>query len=199
LLAAGTELFAERGFAGATAQLIARRAGVNKAMINYHFRSKRGLYEAILTGTIGEALAGLEGLRDSARPASEVLREYVSVFGEIARRHPRFPAMLLREVVSGGQLVSPQVIASFLSVLSIIRGLVERGVREGSLRPVDPVLTHLSLVGSLMFFFATESFRRRVLAEAKLPASPPTNEDYVRHMQELVVRGLAPEAGPARR
>ena len=37
LLAAGTELFAERGYDGVPVWEIADRAGVNKAMISYHF------------------------------------------------------------------------------------------------------------------------------------------------------------------
>ena len=55
---AGSELFAAHGFDGATVETIAERAGVNKAMINYHFGGKRGLYQAILTATFDEVGAG---------------------------------------------------------------------------------------------------------------------------------------------
>ncbi|HPZ83759.1 MAG TPA: TetR family transcriptional regulator, partial [Thermogutta sp.] len=44
LLTAAGELFAERGFEGATARQICERAGVNLAAINYHFKSKEQLY-----------------------------------------------------------------------------------------------------------------------------------------------------------
>ena len=48
ILAAAALEFAERGFAGARVDRIARRARVNKAMIYYHFKSKRALYGALL-------------------------------------------------------------------------------------------------------------------------------------------------------
>src|SRR5437667_3373971 len=48
LLAAGTELFAERGYDGVPVWAVAQKAGVNKAMINYHFGGKRKLYRAIV-------------------------------------------------------------------------------------------------------------------------------------------------------
>ncbi|HJS56985.1 MAG TPA: helix-turn-helix domain-containing protein, partial [Vicinamibacteria bacterium] len=48
LLEAATQVFMETGFAGARVDQIARQAQVNKAMIYYHFRSKRGLYQAVL-------------------------------------------------------------------------------------------------------------------------------------------------------
>src|SRR5438034_5239947 len=54
LLAAGAELFAERGYDGVPVTAIAQRAGVNKAMINYHFGGKRKLYLAIVSVTFAE-------------------------------------------------------------------------------------------------------------------------------------------------
>jgi TetR/AcrR family transcriptional regulator len=196
-MGAGTELFAERGFKGATAELLARRAGVNKAMINYHFRNKRGLHEAILLATFGALADRLERIRDSARPAPEQLEAFVSAFAEGAAARPQFPAMLLREVLAGGALMTDAVLAHLLRVFGVVQSIVGHGVADGSFRPVDPLLTHLSLVGSLAFFFATEGFRRRVLARSKKTLAPPRAEDYVRHIQDLMTRGLA--AGAARR
>ena len=48
ILAAAADEFAERGFAGARVDRIARRARVNKAMLYYHFRSKQELYRTLL-------------------------------------------------------------------------------------------------------------------------------------------------------
>ena len=48
ILAAAAAEFAERGFGGARVDRIARRARVNKAMLYYHFRSKRELYRTLL-------------------------------------------------------------------------------------------------------------------------------------------------------
>ncbi|MGQ9505724.1 MAG: TetR/AcrR family transcriptional regulator [Thermogutta sp.] len=63
LLTAAGELFAERGFEGATARQICDRAGVNLAAINYHFKSKEHLYiEAVKAAApvFHEELAELE-------------------------------------------------------------------------------------------------------------------------------------------
>jgi hypothetical protein len=77
-----------------------------------------------------------------------------------------------------------------MRAFSVVREIIERGVRERVFRPVDPILTHLSLVGSLVFFFATADFRRRMAAEAPIPLSATSPEAYVRHIQELIARGL---------
>src|SRR4030095_7890590 len=86
LIAAGTELFAERGYDGVPVAAVAHKAGVNKAMINYHFGGKRKLYLAILSATFADIVAGVERLAESPQPAPEVLRELVAMVGEAASR-----------------------------------------------------------------------------------------------------------------
>jgi hypothetical protein len=141
----------------------------------------------------------VERLADAPRPAPDVLREVIAVVGDLAsRRHPHFCTMMLREVLTGGKRLEPEVVDKPVRVLAAVRRIVERGVREGTLRPVDPVLTHLSLVGSLVFFFATARFRQRVLADDRLRIRPPDAAAYVRHIQELIAHGLAAHGTDAR-
>ncbi len=59
LLQAAGEVFAERGFKGATVELICKRAKTNIASVNYYFRDKRSLY--------------LEAFRYAATKATETL------------------------------------------------------------------------------------------------------------------------------
>jgi TetR/AcrR family transcriptional regulator len=195
LLAAGTVLFAERGYEGTPVSAIAERARVNKAMISYYFSGKRGLYLAIVTAAFSDIVARAEKLATSGRPAPELLRELVALVAETAlQHHPHFPAMMLREVLAGGRHLGAETIAYPLRVADVVRRIVERGVREGSFRPVDPLLTHLSLVGSLLFFFATQRLRARVFAEGRVQAPLPDAAAYVKHLQDLVIHGLAPPA-----
>ena len=199
LLAAGAELFAERGYDGVPVAAIAARARVNKAMISYHFGGKRQLYLAIVTATFREIVGGVEQLAVSSRPAPEALRELVAMFGEMAtRRYPHFCSMMLREVVAGGKHLDPALIEQPARLLGAVQRIVARGVEAGDLRPVDPLLTHLSLVGSLVFFFATTRFRERVLTTRRPAIKPPDASQYVKHVQDLLTHGLAAERPRAR-
>jgi AcrR family transcriptional regulator len=178
---------------------IAHKAGVNKAMISYHFGGKRRLYLAILDATFGEIVTSVERLADSARPAPDVLREVIAVVGDLAsRRHPHFCTMMLREVLAGGKHLEPAVVDKPVRMLAAVQRIVARGVRDGAFRSVDPLLTHLGLVGSLVFFFATRPFRERVLADRRLGIAPPDPAAYVRHVQDLVTHGLAARGAAAR-
>ena len=48
LLETATELFAEKGYAGASVREIVEKAGVSKPVLYYYFKSKEGLFYAIL-------------------------------------------------------------------------------------------------------------------------------------------------------
>lgn len=191
LLAAAADLFAERGYEGVPVWAIAQKAGVNKAMISYHFGGKRNLYLAIVDATFADIVSQVERLARSRAPAPEVLRALIAVVGDLAsRRHPHFCTMMLRELLAGATHLDPKTVAMPLRVLAAVKRIVERGVRDGAFRPVDPVLTHLSLVGSLVFFFATARFRERVLSSRR-DIALPTADAYVTHIQDLATHGLA--------
>jgi AcrR family transcriptional regulator len=56
ILLAAAKMFAEHGFKGSTTRMICSEARVNVALINYHFRSKAGLYKTVI-GTLIENVA----------------------------------------------------------------------------------------------------------------------------------------------
>src|SRR5437879_10091446 len=64
ILKAALEEFSNEGVAGARTDEIARRAGVNKALLYYYFKDKEGLYgaalEQVFSGLSARVMAVLE-------------------------------------------------------------------------------------------------------------------------------------------
>lgn len=191
LMTAASQLFAQHGFDGVSSDEIAQAAGVNKAMINYHFGGKEALYEAILGEVLGRATQILSELRDAPLPADEKLGLFVEGYSRLAGERPALPAMMLREVMSGGRFVGPRLLPAFIGVFACVRAVVEQGIAEGTFRPVNPLLTHLTIVGSLTFYFSTAPFRERMVAEGRLPVAAPSTQEFIDHMKALLKSGLS--------
>lgn len=78
LLDAAGEVFAEKGFRGATIEAISRRAATNIAAVNYHFGDKESLYRAVIDYAHGMAVSLFPPDPGPGVPADERLRIHVA-------------------------------------------------------------------------------------------------------------------------
>ena len=88
--------FAEHGFAGASTRAVAAAAGVQHPLVNYHFKSKEGLWHAVLEATAGQfmdqfqaRLAGLRGVDDVTK-----LRLVQEDFIRFSAENPHFHLLM---------------------------------------------------------------------------------------------------------
>lgn len=194
LVDAAAELFAARGFDGVSLDEVAREARVNKAMVSYHFGGKEALYQAILHGDIDPTADALVALAPLDLPADEKLRRFIAIFGGLHSRRPNLSRLVMRELLSAGMHLDEALAPRFQAVFQTLHEIIAQGIREGVFRPVDPLLTHQTITGALVFFFAVAPFRDRLLRTGRIPgAAAPDPEAYIAHVQTLVIRGLAPE------
>ena len=197
ILAAAAEVFASVGFTGARVDDIAERAGINKAMLYYHVGDKERLYATVLIDTVERALASLRAATEKKETPSEKLQCVLDTFAEIGTSNPHLVPMILREVASGGVTLPDEMLLRMASVFRIVQEVLADGVKEGSFRETDPLLTHVSLVGSMMFLIASQPIRARLgkIAGVKTKHSL---RDLATHAGNLFLKGLEVEQ-PKRR
>jgi AcrR family transcriptional regulator len=195
ILAAAEEVFAESGYAGARVDEIARRAGVNKAMLYYHVGDKAALYGGVLrtyfqllAGKLADALAGSEDPR-------ERLRRLQVAFADTAIVHPHFPQIMLREIAAGGANLPLEALQGMGRFMSATREVVEDGCARGVFRAdVEPLLTHVMVVGSVVF--AANGLRLLTrLAEAGVatPEVPYDLPEIARLANDIILNGITSE------
>jgi hypothetical protein len=129
-----------------------------------------------------------------------MLSEFIRGFHELAtRRRPYLPVLLLREVLAAGPAFDREIAPKVASLFGGVREIIERGVRARAFVPVNPLLTHMTIVGSLSFYYATEPARLRLIRSKRLRVGAPSGEDFVRHLERLVLHGLLARVGSTRR
>ena len=195
LLDAGTRRFAEHGFAGTRTEAIARDAGVNKAMINYHFGGKEGLYRAILASGFAEANERMRTIREAPDeiPAVERLGRFIEAMATTFAHRPTLPLLIQREALAGGEALDRDAFPYMVRILELLGAIVRQGVDHGDFRPIHPMLVHFQIVGSLLLYFSTRPLRERLATRRNFPVVLPSLDEMVRHVHDSVVRGLAPE------
>lgn len=176
ILKAALEEFSHEGVAGARTEEIARRAGVNKALLYYYFKDKEGLYaaalEEVFSGLHAKAAAVLERL---GLPPWERLLSYARTHFDYIASAPFYPRLVQREFMrSAGRALSPAA-SRILErhgkpLYSRLEKLIEEGIAAGDFRKVDPIQTVTSIIGTIVFYFI--SMPAQQLMHTGDPASP---------------------------
>ena len=124
ILLCAEKLFAEKGYDGARIDRIASEAGVNKALIYYYFKSKRGVLEELFRIFLQESSAKMMayvrhgGLDDSPSDPSEALRSIDEYFGMFEKKRDILRIMLMESLKEGGGSPALFNLVDFSGVLS---------------------------------------------------------------------------------
>lgn len=146
ILRAAEREFARAGFTAARLADIARRAGIRRPSLLYHFPTKERLYEAVVErtfGRLGEVLAAAMAgpLRFEAR-----LEAVVRAYEGFLAAQPDVARIIAREVVHGegpGQAILAERVAPVVdAVEAFLRRAGARHLRPGV--PVRAALFHVA-------------------------------------------------------
>lgn len=162
ILLAAEQVFAERGFKGATTREVAEKAGIASSLIFYYFKNKMALYEAVFQSFFVQ-------LEDLIRQNLSLdldrlgqLRQFLFTFTDYAKAHRNMMRILLREIIDNGHMVRKIAQVYFTPLYEISNEFLQQGKREGLFREVDPLHYIHSFIGMNVFYFVAEPILRTV-------------------------------------
>jgi TetR/AcrR family transcriptional regulator len=159
ILAAARQEFIESGLRGARMQAIADRAGVNKSLVHYYFRSKQRLYDAVITDIVATITGTLRGVLSdgyTGKDFQSLLRMIITGYINTLRQNPDFPRFMIRELADGGSHLHglfDAVLVSFGEIPALLNQKLRTAKRQGLVRPVKPVHLLLNILGMCVFTF----------------------------------------------
>jgi AcrR family transcriptional regulator len=193
VFSAAATLFSTGGFDGVSMDDIAHSAGVNKAMIYYHFPDKLALYRSIVS-------EGLQAMAGTARAIAagegsppEKLDRFIDSFVRMTELRPWMPAMLLREIAEGAPRLDPATMNHMRGVIDSFVAILRQGRALGIFRAVHPILAYESVVGPIIINAA----RERVAAQPERQQQDfpmlvaISHEDLITHVQHTARKMLA--------
>ena len=195
ILDAALAIFAEKGFAGARMDDIARRAGVTKGTIYLYFDSKEAVFKALVRDTIGTTLASIvENARAFEGPASELLKTALRAIGNFVCTSDRIvlPKIILAEAGNFPELAHFYRREIIDTGLGFLTSLTERGIASGEFRAVDPKhAARLCMAPILLSALWRSTF-------AQFDAEPYDIHGLIETHIDTLLRGLSANAGAGR-
>ncbi len=194
IVATAEEIFAERGLAGARMDDIARAAKVNKALLYYYFRSKEELHRFVLEALLSQLRARVGEAGADAPSPRKRLSAIVDHFFDFVQRHPNYPRLIQREIMSRGPNMGWIVSEYYRPLHGRLVRLIEEGISAGEFRRVDARNAAVTVVSIMVHYFAAAPVLRSVLGHD--PLRPQEVAKRRQAVQDFLKHGLfRPKAG----
>ncbi|RMF58725.1 MAG: TetR/AcrR family transcriptional regulator [Calditrichaeota bacterium] len=156
ILSAAAEVFLEKGKGAARMQEIADRAGINKALLHYYFRSKERLYDEVFKRLVSDFFNELFDAIQDIEDIQLLLKAFIDNYIDLIAQRQRLIRFIIWEIETGGGKM-----VELLKTIMQERGLttipievkIQKAIQEGKIAPVDSRHLILSLIGMCIYPF----------------------------------------------
>jgi TetR/AcrR family transcriptional regulator len=189
ILAAAEIEFATNGFATARTESIAARANVVKGLIFHYFKSKEGLYEAVLVRAYQPLSEALDKSFDKNLNATDALMTFVERLLAAWTEHPLSPVIFMLESIQGrGEHVRKLGMPSLYSRVEV---LLKNGIASGEFREMDPGHGAINIIGLCGFYFCAANNVSHIPGRSRNPLNRPSLARHAAEVMAFVRKGTA--------
>lgn len=187
ILQAAADEFVKHGYKGTSVQAIADRVNLPKANILYYFKSKTGLYKALLQDIL---TLWNEGFSESAVDSSPqaVLRNYIVGKMRYSRTHPQESKIFAQEIIQGAPVIRDEIQFPVVNWAAGKASVINAWVEQGLIRPVDPLHLLFLIWGATQFY---ADFDTEIQLIKGAPMSEEEFEQAQQFLVDMILRGLA--------
>jgi AcrR family transcriptional regulator len=152
ILRAAKEVFLTRGYDGARMKEIADKAGINKALLHYYFRSKEKLFLAVFESAMQKLFPSLVKIFSDKGSLNDKIRKFYEIHIGFLIDNPMIPGFIISEMARRRE--SLQFIVDNFKKLDLyenFRATVEKSISRGEIREVDPAQLMLHIISLSVF------------------------------------------------
>lgn len=187
ILQAAADEFVRHGYRGTSVQAIADRVQLPKANILYYFKSKAGLYKALLRDIL---MLWNEGFSEEAVNMAPdiVLRNYIVGKMRYSRTHPKESKIFAQEIIQGAPIIGDEIEVPVVQWAEGKATVIQAWIEQGLIRPVDPLYLLFMIWGSTQFY---SDFDKEIILIKGAPMSETEFEQAQNFLVDMILRGLA--------
>ncbi len=162
ILNAAREEFVTKGMAGARMQEIANRAGINKALLHYYYRSKEKLFMSVFRLVISKFLPNIEKILQSNDDFFDKIRMFVNQYGNVLLKNQFLPLFILHEINRNPDSLVQVILSHGIQPSAFIE-LVNKEIEKGTIKPIDPGQLIMNMLSMIIFPIAGRPMLQRII------------------------------------
>ncbi|UHG94714.1 TetR/AcrR family transcriptional regulator [Spirosoma oryzicola] len=170
---AAREVFLEKGFEKATTREIAERLGMNRALMNYYFRTKEKLFDAIFEELLQQFLASMHAVLTNEQNLRDKIKALIDYEFTAFSEQPQLVALIVGEINRNPVRYQESVRRAIVQPMVLFDQQLQECIRQQKIRPINAEQL-LDIIGSITSaYFINKPVRMHVwqMTESDFSAS----------------------------
>ncbi|SDK59297.1 DNA-binding transcriptional regulator, AcrR family [Catalinimonas alkaloidigena] len=191
ILEAAHEVFLQKGLDGARMQEIADRAGINKALLHYYFRSKDKLFQQIIGRAVKVMLPRLTQVMNDEVDLFEKIRRVVDTYITFLSLNSYLPIFIINEINRNPEHFAAHIVPVEKIALATLQRQIDEAVAQGQIVPITVPQLLMNIISLCVFPFLGRPLLQLLFSLDK--AAFKKEMDLRRtEVAEFIIRGLQP-------
>lgn len=158
---AASEVFLLKGLDGARMQEIADKAGINKALLHYYYRSKEQLFKSVFEEKLLTFLPKIFQVFHSDQTIEEKVHLLAERYIDFLKLNPELPHFVLGELQRRPERLFEKIDAKLSMNVDVIGMQLKKEAQQGRIREIAPQHFIANLLSMMVFpFIASPLFMK---------------------------------------
>ncbi len=153
ILNAAKNVFQKKGMAGARMQEIADKAGINKALLHYYYRSKQLLFEAVFYQAFKIIAPKLGAVLNADIPLFEKIQQFSHGYINFVIEHPYLPSFIIHELNQNPEFAKKLIDHERFPNINVFKNQVEESAEKGIILPITAEQLFINIMSLTVFPF----------------------------------------------
>lgn len=155
ILDAAKDVFQQKGMSGARMQEIADKAGINKSLLHYYYRTKDKLFEKVFEIAFSLFIPRVKEIMLSDKPIFEKIDFFVTNYLSLIQKHPFIPGFIINELNRNPQILvnifEKNVQFKYDNIFVLFQNQIDIEVEKGIIKPIDARNLFTNIIGLCIF------------------------------------------------
>lgn len=169
IMDAAKEVFQQKGMTGARMQEIADKAGINKALLHYYYRTKEKLFDKVFEIAFSIFIPRMQEIMLSDKPVFEKIEFFIENYMDLLAKHPYIPIFVINELNR-----NPQILVNIFEknidikenkLFEKIDAQIQAEVQKGIIKPIDTRNLMMNVIGLIVFPIAARPLIQGIMFE----------------------------------
>ena len=162
ILEVAREVFLQNGYDGTSMQMIADKAGINKSLLHYYYRSKERLFRQIFAKVFSQFIPHVGVIFMSDMTLEEKVRAFVDRYMDVFLENPLIPIFVMQELSKNPQNLVDLIREAGINPEIMIENITKTLEKENIILK-NPRQFLVNLIGLCIFPFAARPLIQRML------------------------------------